>query len=154
MYDNQSKYEMNLRQGKVDIAQGVGNALKCAIEFVSKFPSGSLAGANKIEETAEDVIKWTEFFFQSSQRLIKEEYETWRAIEDEGLKTQFGIKDIEEAKGDTKVIDSETPIKNNLPKPKPDPFSEAVKQLAEKHNKPEIKKWAEEQNQPINQDEL
>lgn len=139
---------MNLRQGKVDIAQGVGNALKCAIDFCK---SGKYETQ---EDMANDVVKWAEFFFQSSQSLIKEEYETWRAIEDEGLKTQFGIKDIEEAKGDTKVIDSETPIKNNLPKPKPDPFSEAVKQLAEKHNKPEIKKWAEEQNQPIKQDEL
>ena len=150
MYDNQSKYEMNLRQGKVDIAQGVGNALKCAIEFVNGRKQPPMAE----EDLANEVVKWTEFFFQSTQRLIKEEFETWKAVEDEKLRDQFGIKEIEESKAETKVIDADTPINNTVSKPKPDPFTEAVKELAVKHNKPEIKKWAEEQNQPIKQDEL
>lgn len=150
MYDNLSKYEMNLRQGKVDISQGVGNALKCAIEFVRMYGNGKEPISD--EALAELVVKWAEFFFQSSQRLIKEEYETWLVTEGQRLREQFNIQDIEDSKAEVKTIPVDTPPSN--PFMKQNDYWKKVGDLSEKYNRPEIKKMVEERQPKTNGTEL
>jgi predicted subunit of tRNA(5-methylaminomethyl-2-thiouridylate) methyltransferase len=77
MYTEQDKMEMNKRQGKVDIGQGVGNSLTNAI-VVSK---AILEREKSVMATREDYEKeikyWLEFLFNVSREKIEEEFRNW-----------------------------------------------------------------------------
>jgi hypothetical protein len=143
MYDNLSKYEMNLRQGKVDISQGAGNSLKCAIDFVKAFCFEDREKGVTPEEAAMEILKWQKVFLIETNDLIEKSFASWLESNNGKLREQFQIEAIEESKAEVKQI-----IVDEPEKPKSE-FWTKVGSLAKKYEKPEIVNQAEEQNKPI-----
>jgi hypothetical protein len=131
MYDNLSKYEMNLRQGKVDISQGAGNALKCSVDFIKAFGFADLPAGKEptLRDASLEILKWQKFFLENTNNLIKTQYEIWKEKNDPILREEFGIDAIEESKAEVKTIPVDTPTSS---------FWKKVGEIAVKENKPEI----------------
>jgi hypothetical protein len=91
MYSNLDKYEMTLRQMRVDMGQGRGNALSNAVEWVKgnhiyeKLTEGELQ--DKMDEY------WDKFFY-SSQTKISEDFDKWLADNKDALMDYYKVKEL------------------------------------------------------------
>ena len=96
VYDNQSKYEMLLRQTRVDLGQSMGNAISNAVSWVKDNKIykdlGEEALLNKIYEIAEQ-------FSHFSQITIDKKFSQWLELNDEDLRIKYGLQE--------KVVDIE-----------------------------------------------
>jgi hypothetical protein len=88
-YTSLDKYEMSLRQARVDIGQGMGNALTNAVSFVNKFYEGKKMPE---EEKLEKVFEVAKRMFQNSQSEIEIQYQNWFEANDRELRLSTGLE--------------------------------------------------------------
>jgi hypothetical protein len=74
-YSPKDKYEMGLRQAKVDIGQGRGNAMTNAITW-------ALAKGLSLDEA----LELSDKIFHYSQVQIDKDFESWRELNEHQLK--------------------------------------------------------------------
>ena len=79
-YNAQDKLEMTLRQGRVDIGQGRGNALTNAISW----------GIAKGLELSE-VLEIAQTLFHYQQVSIERDYQAWLSVNEDKIKAELGI---------------------------------------------------------------
>jgi plasmid maintenance system antidote protein VapI len=88
-YNSQDKYEMSLRQARVDIGQGIGNALTNATNFVNKLYEGKeITEDDKLEK----IFEITKKMFLNSQSEIEIQYQDWFEKNDRTLRLSTGLE--------------------------------------------------------------
>ncbi len=88
-YTAQDKYEMALRQSRVDIGQGRGNALSKAVDLCTvsehKFESDDVM--------FEWIFKAADKFAQFNQERIDQDYQKWFSLNADSLKQELGLEE-------------------------------------------------------------
>jgi len=87
-YNSQDKYEMALRQARVDIGQGRGNAMTNAVNIVLSKPTLN----RTTEEILFDVFEISDKIFHYSQVKIDTDYKAWFEANDHQLKLDTGLE--------------------------------------------------------------
>lgn len=92
-YTAQDKYEMTLRQARVDIGMGRGNALSKAVDLEILLLSKLESGMAKIteEQIIEDIFRYADRFAKFNQQQIDADYAVWFKENDDKLKAELGI---------------------------------------------------------------
>lgn len=91
-YTNQDKYEMTLRQARVDIGQGRGNALSKAVDLFSNLTGNDQKIIRKMDiEMFDTIFHYADKFAEFNQKRIDEDYQKWLEENDDNLKTTLGI---------------------------------------------------------------
>lgn len=88
-YSAQDKYEMALRQSRVDIGQGRGNALSKAVD---------LCGASERKfKSDEEMFEWifaaADKFAQFNQERIDTDWNKWFSLNADALKQELGLEE-------------------------------------------------------------
>lgn len=100
-YSNLDKYEMTLRQARVDIGMGRGNALSKAVDLVV---ASGVTGRELIES---EIFLWADKFAEFNQKRIDEDYNKWFEENDKNLRMSLGLEK------QTKTIEEEYYSKPN-----------------------------------------
>ena len=85
---------MTLRQARVDIGQGRGNALSNAIDYVlAMYAHVEVDTEEKLnEEIIQRIFDTADKFFHFNQVRIDRDYESWLALNDQKIKIAVGLE--------------------------------------------------------------
>lgn len=89
-YDSQSKYEMTLRQARVDIGMGRGNALSKAVDYVIAIHNSEAVKTDD-EYKLSLIFEIADKFAKFNQERIDADYAVWLKENDNKLKIDLGI---------------------------------------------------------------
>lgn len=92
-YSNQDKLEMAMRQARVDIGQGRGNALSKAVDlFGDLYPVGQNIPTD-YEDMFELIFEWADKFAKFNQKSIEKDYRKWIDENYDKLRIELGLVD-------------------------------------------------------------
>lgn len=92
-YSQQDKYEMTLRQARVDIGVGRGNALSKAVDlYIATIAPHLTKSEDKVIEAMYDsIFELANKFFEFNQKQIEADYKKWLDENDNKLRIELGI---------------------------------------------------------------
>ena len=91
-YNAQDKLEMTMRQARVDIGQGRGNAMTNAIQFVlGTIPEGYPTDDKEREKMILFAFELSDKIFHYQQVKIESDYQSWEAANLDKIKAELGL---------------------------------------------------------------